>query len=133
MPPTRLTPEGIRADEHERRISEQGLRLGELERDLRRIGEQLAEFAQKLTEESGKRTAHEEVCGVRYKALEAKVDKIDIAMDGQNVTLAAIRDGISKRVGIREALIGIVTLIIVPLVGFAGALLSGKWVTSGGN
>lgn len=82
---------------------------------------------------AGKQAAHEEVCGVRYKALDEKVDKIDGALEQQGKTLAAIKESLNRSIGGRRMLIGIVTLIGVPVLGFLGALFSGLWAAKAGG
>jgi hypothetical protein len=100
-------------------VSQHDRRISELERQLTQIAAQQA--------------AHEEVCGVRYRALEEKVDKIDGALEQQGKTLAAIRESLSSQSGGKRMLAGLATLIGVPLLGFLGALLSGLWTVKAGG
>jgi len=99
--------------------AEQDRRISELERQLTLI--------------AAKQAAHEEVCGVRYQVLEEKVDKIDGALEQQGRTLAAIRESLSSQSGGKRMLVGIATLIGVPVLGFLGALLSGLWAVKAGG
>ncbi len=100
-------------------IAEQERRISELERQLLQI--------------AGKQEKHEEVCGVRYRALEEKVDKIDGVLEQQGKTLAAIKESLNRTIGGRRMLVGLATLIGVPVLGFLGALLSGLWATRAGG
>jgi hypothetical protein len=59
----------------------------------------ISELERQLTQIAGKQAAHEEVCGVRYKALEEKVDKIDGALEQQGKTLAAIKESLNRQIG----------------------------------
>ena len=91
------------------------------------VWDRVSELERQLVQIAGKQASHEEVCGVRYKALEEKVDKIDDAMEQQGKTLAAIKESLNRSLGGRKMLVGIATLIGVPVLGFLGALLSGLW------
>ena len=91
------------------------------------VWDRVSELERQLVQIAGKQASHEEVCGVRYKALEEKVDKIDGAMEQQGKTLAAIKESLNRSIGGRKMLVGIATLIGVPVLGFLGALLSGLW------
>jgi hypothetical protein len=93
----------------------------------------ISELERQLTQIAGKQAAHEEVCGVRYKALEEKVDKIDGTLEQQGRTLAAIRESLSSQNGGKRMLVGLATLIGVPVLGFLGALLSGLWAVKPGG
>ena len=93
----------------------------------------ISELERQLTQIAGKQAAHEEVCGVRYKALEEKVDKIDGALEQQGKTLAAIKESLNRQLGGRKMLVAIATLIGVPVLGFLGALLSGLWAAKAGG
>ena len=95
------------------------LRISELERQLMQI--------------ASRQASHEEVCGIRYKNLEEKVDKVDGALEQQGKTLVTILEGVNTAKGGKRMLIGIATLIGVPVLGFLGALLSGLWAAKTGG
>jgi hypothetical protein len=96
----------VRADDHDRRLSA-------LERELAAI--------------AGKQAAHEEICGVRYQGLDDKVTSLAGKVEQQTKTLGEIKEVLSGITGGRKMLLGLATLIGVPLLGFLGSLLSGIW------
>lgn len=97
-----------RADDHDRRLSA-------LERELATI--------------AGKQAAHEEICGIRYKGLDDKVTDLAGKVEGQTETLAEIKEALSGIKGGKRMLLGMATIIGVPLLGFLGSLLSGVWAS----
>jgi hypothetical protein len=88
----------------------------------------MSALERQMLELAGKQATHEEVCGVRYKALEEKATAAAVSGIQNSATLAEIKETLSAMSGGRRMLIGLATVVGVPLVGLIGALLSGRWV-----
>jgi chromosome segregation ATPase len=139
MPPS-PSAVSVKNDEQDRRLTA-----------LERLAE---ETAGQLRAVVGELRKHVTECDGRHKGVDQKVDTLQSDLTGvkadmtsvkadmksvtaetkaQTESLTQIKVALGIQQGGRKMLSVIITLVVVPLLGFLGALLSGKWAGIGGG